>query len=66
MTRKTPGERIAKMYARRLHPLEAHGLAVNVDIAIRRAQAEAWERGYESCRDGDNLAANPYRGRARK
>lgn len=67
--RKTPGERIAC----EIDPegtiaaaLWRKKIAAKIDRAIRRAQAEAWDEGWDAYEDwgyrnGSNV--NPYRGR---
>ena len=62
MSNSTVGERIAKKHVPNL-PFVQVWLVPAIDRAIRRAQAIAWDAGYESCRDSDpkGYDANPYR-----
>jgi hypothetical protein len=53
--RKT-GERIAKRYAERLHPLEQRGLGEH----IRRALEKAWDDGRDAA-GSVTVILNPYR-----
>lgn len=64
----TDGERIADRYfpeATMIDTVLRDDLSRHIDRLIRSRQAEAWDAGYEACRDGEprGCNANPYRGK---